>query len=148
MTIPDERARTLLQRLLADHPEWESGLEPGGPGERDYPKLRIPSAHPTIRTPLTVELGGTLQLFWHGGYFYDFLGLSGMEDALSFLTRFFDEEVRCGTKWRGGKVVGGGPAEDDDEPEMWTLGDDDDRVEIRSWRGDRDEIREAKGRTA
>jgi hypothetical protein len=141
--VNNDAARTLLLRLLAVHPEWESGLEAGSPSvgseKAVHPKLHIPSAHPKIRTPLTVELGGTLQLFWHGGYFYDFVGVDKATEAFDFLHSFFAEEVRCGLCWSDGKVVAGGPVEEDGIP-PW-IGDYD-RVEVRSWRGNRDEVEE------
>ena len=122
------------------HPEWEGGLEAGLPSDVPYEtvhaRLRIPSAHPAIQTPLTVELGGTLQLFWHGGYFFDFIEQDRATSAFEFLGRFFDEEVRCGVCWRDGKVVAGGPVEEDGVP--LRIGDYD-LVEVRSWRGNRDE---------
>lgn len=142
--VYDDAGRALLLRLLAMNPEWEVGLEAGhlsdNPSETVHPRLRIPSAHPTIHTPLTVELGGTLQLFWHGGYFFDFVGEDPAADAFEFLQRFFAEEVRCGVCWRDGKVVAGGPVEEDAIP-LWV--GDHDRIEVCSWRGNRDKT--AKG---
>jgi hypothetical protein len=139
--VYDEAGRTLLLRLLAEHPEWEDGLIAGHLSEVRYEtvhaRLSIPSAHPTITTPLTVQLGGTLNLYWYVGYFYDFLGPDRETDAFEFLQRFFAEEVRCGVGWRDGKVAGGGPVEGDGIP-SW-IGEYD-RIEVRSWRGNRDEV--------
>lgn len=138
--VYDDDGRALLLLLLAEHPEWEEGLEPGRPSEIPYetvhPRLHIPSAHPTINTPLTVELGGTLQLFWYGGYFFDFIWEDIATEAFKFLERFFEEEVRSGVCFRDGRVIAGGPVEEDGIP-PWLA--DWDRIEVRSWRGNRDE---------
>ena len=141
--IDDNSGRDLLQRLLAVNPEWEDGLEAGRYSDDHcgivHPRLHIPSAHPTIQTPLTVELGGTLQLFWNGSYFFDFIGDDPAAEAFEFMGRFFAEEVRCGLCWLDGRVAGGGPVEVDGIP-PW-IGDHD-RIEVRSWRGNRDEMSE------
>lgn len=114
----------------------------GGSPLRRSLRDRLPEATHPFRascdhTPLTVELGGTLQLFWHGGYFFDFIGDDQATDAFEFLARFFKEEVRCGVCWRDGKAVAGGPVEGDGVP-PW-IGDYE-RIEVRSWRGNRDEM--------
>jgi hypothetical protein len=118
--VYDDAGRALLGQLLTAHPEWEKRLEAGRQSDDPYQtihaRLHIPSEHPTIHTPLTVELGGTLKLFWYGGYFFDFVGKDRSTDAIEFLERFFKEKVRCGVCWRDGKVVAGGPVEGDGIP--------------------------------
>lgn len=139
--VYDVTGRALLLRLLAAHPEWEVGLEAGCVSDDPYrtvhAKLHIPSVHPAIHTPLTVELGGTFQLFWHGGYFYDFIGEDPATDVFEFLRKFFTEEIRCGVCWRDGQIVAGGPVVEDGVP-PWV--GDYDCIEVRSWRGNRDAV--------
>jgi len=139
VNVPDEAAKTLLDSLLLLCPAWEEGLEEGNPVEQRFktvhPKLQIPSAHPAISNPLIVTLGGTLELYWHGGYFYDFVGPTRADDAYKFLEKFFAEQVLCLTQWRNGKKVAGGPFEEGDDA---LLEGDYDRIELRSWRGNRD----------
>lgn len=145
--VPDPQGRALLERLLSDHPEWAEGYVPGIPsseaGQARDPRLVISSAHPEIRTPLTIELGGTLQLFWYEGYFYDFVGLRARraEEAYDFLNRLFEERTLRMVCWKGGKVIAGGPAELDEVEEWlvpWTWNPEYELIQFRSWRGTHD----------
>jgi hypothetical protein len=139
--VSDPQGKALLRMLLVEHPEWSdhvvAGEENPAHPNRALPRLLVPSEHPTIKTPLTIELGGTLQLFWHGGYFFDFVGLDQHPcvEAAAFLRRFFAEEVLCSTFWKDGKVVAGGPIEADEWRE-WPVHED--KLELRSWRGTHD----------
>ena len=129
-------ARDPIGRLIAKCSATTFGSHLDASGR---PILSFRSEHPTIRTPLTVERFDTHQLFWHGGYFFDFIGDDPAEEAAGFLVRFFAEEVRCGVGWKDGRPAGGGPVEGDEFP-SWPGPYD--RIEVRSWRGNRDETRE------
>jgi hypothetical protein len=100
------------------------------------PILRLPSQNPRVPASLDIELFGTLQVFWHGGYFVDFLesGEAQVQAAEKFLVQFCNEEILCGVCFRG-KNVSGGPVIRD-EWKLWPR--DYDRLELRSWRGNRD----------
>lgn len=64
-------------RLIAAHPEWEPSILGPIAGHRRYPPddvrffVEIPSEHPTIREPLTIEAadpdaGGPIDTYWNG----------------------------------------------------------------------------------
>lgn len=98
--------------------------------------LCIPSQNPRVLDPLVIELFDTIQLYWHRGYFFDFLG-SGtvqVEAAAEFLEQFWKEEILCGVCLKR-TSISGGPVKGD-EWMMWP--DDYERLELRSWRGNRD----------
>jgi hypothetical protein len=139
----DSAAKELLDRLLSDHPEWSDYFEQGQPASIDirliYPRLCIPSGHPTITTPLTIELGGEFAFNWYCGCFWDLSPANSdtlRARAADFLDRFFAEEIRCGVCWHNGEPVGGGPVEGDGVPDWIGTYD---LIEVKSWRGNRDE---------
>ena len=107
-----------------------------------HPRLHIPSGHPTIRTPLTVELGGYLQVFWYQGYFVDFIGLNGsrFEEAFSFLKKFFAEEILLSVNLKNGMVSSGGPIDRSatNDYKLWITCEGE-TLEIRSWLGTYDQ---------
>ena len=131
--VRDPEAMELLNRLVESGHASLQDLQDAAP----HPKLVIPSKHPTIATPLTIELGGTIQLFWQEGYFADFIGQNLAEEAFQFLERFFREEIRCSICRRNGKYIAGGPIEDGDDLQ-WVRRYDE--VDIRSWKGSRDQL--------
>ncbi len=144
--IFDSTGKMLLERLLAENPEFEAYLEPGHfsaePYKTVHPRLHIPSAHPTIKTPLTVELGGHLQVFWYRGYFIDFIGLSGstFEEAFEFLEKFFAEEILLSVCLKSGSLSGGGPIDRSSaEDYKQFISSNDEILEIRSWLGTHDQ---------
>jgi len=69
--------------MLKEHPEWADYFEVDGPGDRRPGSLclRIPSVHPQIREPLTVEVpdrelgGGPIDVYWHR-YFFEHVFLN------------------------------------------------------------------------
>src|ERR1044072_2160323 len=118
-----------MERLLTVHTTWDRYLDRSA----KTPRFIVPTEHPSLAAPLTIQLGGTLALHWHGGYFCDFLGLSAnaADEASEFIERFLSEKVCCTLCWKNGNVVAGGPIETGERLDA----DGFDRIEIRSWRG-------------
>jgi hypothetical protein len=144
--VLDSAGKVLLNHLLAMDPTLEDFLEPGQPSldkvQTVHPRLHIPSAHPTIKAPLTIELGGHLELHWHRGYFYDFVGQTSgrSSEAINFLENFFAENVLCGVCVLGNNVLSGGPIWQEDMQGMksW-LKSPEEVLEVRSWKGSYDQ---------
>ena len=144
--IFDPSGKRLLERLLAKNPEFDEYLVAGQPSAEPYqtvhPRLHIPSAHPTIKTPLTIELSGHLQVFWYRGYFFDFVGLSNSidEEAFKFIEKFFAEELLLSVCLKNGLVSSGGPIEcsSTNDYKQWITSEGE-MLEIRSWLGTHDQ---------
>ncbi len=136
-----DTSKQILTKLLEAHPEWDAFLEPGKRSEDPittlHPRLSIPSAHPSVKTPLIIEFREYCTFYWCGSYFCDFVSDNPVDEVIDFLDDFLGERVRCGIKYRNDKPFGGGPVYGDGDP-MW-LGDYD-RVEIKSWKGNRDAV--------
>jgi hypothetical protein len=114
-------------------------------------RVEWPSENPSVEEKLVLDCADEVSLYWFRGYMYDFpLGVHGSieeraEHVVSFLTKFFDEEVGCGVAIKDGKVMGGGPVwfkryeeyvatGKSDKPWWWEPG-----TAVRSWRGTRDQ---------
>ncbi len=144
--IFDPSGKRLLERLLAENLEFEEYLVAGQhsaePYQTVHPRLHIPSAHPTIKIPLTIELGGHLQVFWYRGYFFDFVGLSSSiaEEAFDFLEKFFAEEILLSVCLKDGLLSSGGPIDRSsaEDYKQW-ISSNDEILEIRSWLGTYDQ---------
>jgi len=142
----DCNPKDLLQGLLAYCPDWADFQidveEWDGPKGRGDLVLRIPSENPTVAEPLTILLSGNIRLYWHRGYFFDFLGNADeqVSETTNFLTDFFAEEILCSVFVREGQGAGGGPI-DRKDPKPPLL--DFDCLELRSWHGtfDQDVLR-------
>lgn len=140
--IWDPEGEALYARLrdrFANQTAWTTpGVWSANPAERRHAQFHIPSEHPTITTPLSISLGGTFAITWHRGYLYDFVetGDALVEACIQFLDDFLAERIRLAVSVRGGLVTGGGPVWDADRP-TWESADE--VLEIRSWRGSRDE---------
>ncbi len=89
--------------------------------------IEVPSANPRVADPLRIECGKYPAVYWHKGYFCDFIwGEAMISHFLDFLNDFFDERVLCAL---GGPISQGDRDPRPSEEGFW----------VRSWRGTFDE---------
>ena len=141
--VYDSSGKIFLEKVLATYPDLAYDVEPGQfstePFQTVHPRLLIASRHPKIKSPLVVELGGYLPMYWHRGYFFDFVAEDTAGDAIDFLEKFFQEDILYGVCVRDDRALGGGPIAlaNVSDCKKW-LTSWDDTLEIRSWLGTHD----------
>ena len=138
--IYDPSGNEFFENFISEFPEMSYVVEAGQfsaePYQTVHPRLLISSVHPTIKGPLVVQLGGYLPMYWHRGYFIDFVAESFAADAFDLLGKFFEEEILYGVRVRENTVLGGGPIirAKVDICKKW-LRNSEETLEVRSWLG-------------